>query len=149
MYAAGMTLKPEQYPDFKRKFEEVVAATIPKELLIPEIKVDLPLSLQDIDEKFMRILNRFEPFGPENMHPIFWTENMFDTGYAKTMGNQDEHLKLFVRQGNSEGFSAIGFGLGNKISFVEKRKPFQALFSLDENEWNGQKNVQIRLRDLK
>lgn len=149
MYAAGMTLKPEQYPDFKRKFEEVVAATIPKELLIPEIKVDLPLSLQDIDEKFMRILNRFEPFGPENMHPIFWTENMFDTGYAKTMGNQDEHLKLFVRQGNSEGFSAIGFGLGDKKSFVENRKPFQALFSLDENEWNGQKNVQIRLRDLK
>ena len=149
MYAAGMTLKPDQYANFKKKFEEVVSASIPKELLIPEIKVDLPLTLQDIDEKFMRILNRFEPFGPENMRPVFWTENVFDTGYAKTIGQQEEHLKLFIRQGKSEGFVAIGFGLGNKISAVENRKPFQAVFSLEENEWNDQKSIQIKLRDLK
>lgn len=149
MYAAGMTLKPDQYLNFKNKFEEVVTASIPKELLIPEIKVDLPLTLQDIDEKFMRILNRFEPFGPENMRPVFWTENVFDTGYAKTMGPQDEHLKLYIRQGNSEGFVSIGFGLGNKISAVENRKPFQAVFSLEEKEWNDQKSIQIKLRDLK
>jgi len=149
MYAAGLTLNLDQYKNFKNKFEEVVSASIPKELLIPEIKVDLPLALQDIDEKFMRILNRFEPFGPENMRPVFWTENVFDTGYAKTMGQQEEHLKLFIRQGNSEGFVAIGFGLGNKISAVENRKPFQALFSLEENEWNDQKSIQIKLRDLK
>jgi single-stranded-DNA-specific exonuclease len=149
MYAAGLTLNLDQYKNFKNKFEEVVSASIPKELLIPEIKVDLPLALQDIDEKFMRILNRFEPFGPENMRPVFWTENIFDTGYAKTMGQQEEHLKLFIRQGNSEGFVAIGFGLGNKISAVENRKPFQALFSLEENEWNDQKSIQIKLRDLK
>jgi single-stranded-DNA-specific exonuclease len=149
MYAAGLTLNLDQYKNFKNKFEEVVSASIPKELLIPEIKVDLPLALQDIDEKFMRILNRFEPFGPENMRPVFWTENVFDTGYAKTMGQQEEHLKLFIRQGNSEGFVAIGFGLGNKISAVENRKPFKALFSLEENEWNDQKSIQIKLRDLK
>jgi single-stranded-DNA-specific exonuclease len=149
MYAAGLTLNLDQYKNFKNKFEEVVSASIPKELLIPEIKVDLPLALQDIDEKLMRILNRFEPFGPENMRPVFWTENVFDTGYAKTMGQQEEHLKLFIRQGNSEGFVAIGFGLGNKISAVENRKPFQALFSLEENEWNDQKSIQIKLRDLK
>lgn len=149
MYAAGLTLSLDQYLNFKNKFEEVVTASIPKELLIPEIKVDLPLTLQDIDEKFMRILNRFEPFGPENMRPVFWTENVFDTGYAKTMGQQEEHLKLFIRQGKSEGFVAIGFGLGNKISAVENRKPFQAVFSLEENEWNDQKSIQIKLRDLK
>lgn len=149
MYAAGMTLKPDQYANFKKKFEEVVSASIPKELLIPEIKVDINLKLSDIDEKFMRILNRFEPFGPENMRPVFWTENVFDTGYAKTMGQQEEHLKSFIRQGNSEGFVAIGFGLGNKISAIENRKPFQALFSLEENEWNDQKSIQIKLRDLK
>lgn len=149
MYAAGLTLSLDQYLNFKKKFEEVVSASIPKELLIPEIKVDLPLTLQDIDEKFMRILNRFEPFGPENMRPVFWTENVFDTGYAKTMGPQDEHLKLYIRQGNSEGFVSIGFGLGNKISAVENRKPFQAVFSLEENEWNDQKSIQIKLRDLK
>lgn len=149
MYAAGLTLSLDQYLNFKNKFEEVVTASIPKELLIPEIKVDLPLTLQDIDEKFMRILNRFEPFGPENMRPVFWAENVFDTGYAKTMGPQDEHLKLYIRQGNSEGFVSIGFGLGNKISAVENRKPFQAVFSLEENEWNDQKSIQIKLRDLK
>lgn len=149
MYAAGMTLKPEHYQDFKNKFEEVVAQSIPKELLVPEIKVDLALSISEINPDFMQILNKFEPFGPENMHPIFWTENMFDTGYPKTIGKENEHLKLFVRQGNSEGFSAMGFGLGSKINLIKDRTPFQALFSLEENEWNGKTSVQIRLRDLK
>jgi len=148
-YAAGMTLKSEDYAAFKEAFETVVRETIDPELLIPEIKVDLDISLAEIDVKLVRILRQFEPFGPENMTPVFRAVDVVDTGYAKPMGNDDEHLKLFVRQNGSEGFPAIGFGLGGKLELVRDRKPFEAAFCIDQNEWNGSVSVQLRLKDIR
>jgi single-stranded-DNA-specific exonuclease len=127
----------------KRKSE------IPDELLIPEISVDAELNLTDINDKLIRILNQFEPYGPENMTPVFLTKNLYDTGYAKTLGQNDEHLKLFVKQNDSQGFGAIGFGLGNQLSNVKNQKPFNALYCIDENEYNGTVTVQLRVKDLK
>lgn len=149
MYAAGMTLKEENYEAFKNKFEEVVNQTIHPDLLTPEISVDAEINLSDINERMMRILKQFEPFGPENMTPIFLSTNLNDTGYPKTLGNENEHLKLFVKQSDSEGFGAIGFGLGKKISIAKDRKPFDAVYSLEENEWNSKVNLQLQLRDIK
>jgi single-stranded-DNA-specific exonuclease len=149
MYAAGMTLKEENYEAFKNKFEEVVQQTIHPDLLLPEISVDAEIHLSDINEKMMRILKQFEPFGPENMTPIFLSNNLNDTGYPKTLGKDDEHLKLFVKQDNSEGFASIGFGLGKKIIVAEDRKQFDAVFSIEENEWNGKVSLQLQLRDIK
>ncbi len=149
MYAAGMTLKEENYLAFKEAFEREVEKTIHPDLLIPEISYDNEINLTDINEKLIRILNRFEPFGPQNMTPIFLSKNLKDTGYAKTLGQHNEHLKLFVKQNNSEGFGAIGFGLGTKLDLVKNQKPFDAAYCIDENEYNGKVTVQLRLKDLR
>ena len=149
MYAAGMTLKEENYEKFKAAFENEVKNTIHPDLLTPEISVDLEMNFSDFDEKFMRILKQFEPFGPENMTPVFMSKNVIDSGYAKTLGNDEEHLKVFVKQKNSTNFNAIGFGLGAKINLVKNRNPFEAVYVLEENEWNGTVSLQLQLRDVR
>ena len=152
MYAAGMTLKEENYIVFKNAFEKEVEKTISPDLLIPEISVDAEIELSDINEKLIRILNQFEPFGPQNMTPVFMTKGVKDTGYAKGIGQNEEHIKLFVKQsrsfGSSEGFGAIGFGLGNKLELTKNQNPFDMAFCIDENEFNGNVTVQLRLKDL-
>jgi single-stranded-DNA-specific exonuclease len=153
MYAAGMTLKEENYTAFKEAFERVVEQTIHPDLLIPEISADVEMELSDINEKLIRLLNQFEPFGPQNMTPVFLTKGVKDTGYAKGIGQNEEHLKLFVKQsrsfGSSEGFGAIGFGLGNKLELTKNQNPFDMAFCIDENEFNGNVTVQLRLKDLR
>ena len=149
MYAAGMTLKEENYQNFKNAFENEVKNTIHPDLLIPEISVDFGLDFSDIDEKFMRILKQFEPFGPENMTPIFMSKNVVDSGYAKTLGSDDEHLKVFVKQNGSPNFNAIGFGLGKKLDIVKNNHPFDAVYVVEENEWNGNVSLQLQLRDIR
>ncbi|MCZ8091692.1 single-stranded-DNA-specific exonuclease RecJ [Flavobacterium sp.] len=152
MYAAGMTLKEENYLNFKNAFEKEVEKTIPPDLLIPEISVDAEIELSYINERLIRILNQFEPFGPQNMTPVFMCKNVKDTGYGKTIGQNDEHLKLFVKQSRSfgtEGFGVIGFGLGNKIEITKNQNPFDIAFCIDENEFNGNITVQLRLKDLR
>ncbi|MFV8341351.1 single-stranded-DNA-specific exonuclease RecJ [Flavobacterium sp. XS2P39] len=149
MYAAGMTLKEENYQLFKDAFEKEVEKTIHPDMLTPEISVDAEINFADITPKLTRILKQFEPFGPQNMTPVFLTKNVKDTGYGKPLGQEDEHLKLFVKQNNSEGIAAIGFGLGNKLQTVKNEQPFDMVYSIDENEWKGNVSLQLRLRDIK
>ena len=159
MYAAGMTLKEENYQKFKNAFEKVVSETIHPDLLTPEILIDAEINLTDINEKLVRLLNQFEPFGPQNMTPTFMSKNLKDTGYAKQLGKDEEHLKLYIKQNNSEELAsresaaprvgAIGFGLGNKLQLVKNQKPFDAVYCIDENEFNGNVTLQLRLKDLK
>ncbi|RKS15503.1 single-stranded-DNA-specific exonuclease RecJ [Flavobacterium sp. 120] len=152
MYAAGMTLKEENYQIFKDAFEKEVERTIHPDMLTPEIAVDAEIDFADITPKLIRILKQFEPYGPQNMTPIFLTKNIKDTGYGKPLGQEDEHLKLFVKQSRSlgtDGIAAIGFNLGNKIELTTHQKPFQAVYCIDENEWKGKLSLQLRLRDIK
>jgi len=148
MYAAGMTLLEENYENFKSAFEKVVQETIHPDLLTPEISYDAEIELTEINPKLMRLLKQFEPFGPENMTPLFLVKGITDSGYAKTLGADDEHLKAFVKQGNSESFGAIGFGLGNKLDVVSHNNKFDAIFSLEENEWKDTVTLQLQLRDI-
>lgn len=148
MYAAGMTLLEENYENFKNAFEKVVQETIHPDLLIPEISYDAEIELSEINPKLMRLLKQFEPFGPENMTPLFLAKGLTDSGYAKTLGSDNEHLKAFVKQGNSESFGAIGFGLGNKLDLVTNKNKFDAIFSLEENEWKDTVTLQLQLRDI-
>lgn len=149
MYAAGMTLKEENYEKFKAAFEQIVSDTIPPDLLTPEISIDAEVQLSEINAKFFRILKQFEPFGPQNMTPVFLAKNLKDTGYGKKIGAGEEHLKLYVKQNNSDSFGAIGFGMGNKKELTENRNPFDTVFSVEENEWNGNVTLQLRLRDIR
>ena len=148
MYAAGMTLKEENYENFKNAFENEVKKTIHPDLLTPEISYDAEIELSEINPKLMRLLKQFEPFGPENMTPLFLAKGLTDSGYAKTLGSDNEHLKTFVKQENSESFGAIGFGLGNKLNLVTHKKKFDAIFSLEENEWKDNVTLQLQLRDI-
>ncbi len=148
-YAAGLTLLPEQFEAFKAKFEEVVKATIDEKLLTPEIAVDLEIDLKDITPKFFRVLKQFAPFGPGNMTPVFMTQNLQDTGWGKQVGEDKSHLRVVVKQGNSASFTGIGFGMGEQYDLIKDKKPFKAVYSLDENTWNGNTSIQLRLRDLK
>src|SRR5574343_416362 len=148
MYAAGMTLLEENYENFKNAFEKVVQETIHPDLLTPEISYDAEIELSEINAKLMRLLKQFEPFGPENMTPLFLAKGLTDSGYAKTLGLDNEHLKAFVKQGNSEPFGAIGFGLGNKLDLVTNKNKFDGIFSLEENEWKDTVTLQLQLRDI-
>jgi single-stranded-DNA-specific exonuclease len=149
MYAAGMTLKAENYVIFKEAFEKQVSVTILPEMRTPEIEVDAEIDFSDITPKLVRILKQFEPYGPLNMTPVFMTKNAKDTGYAKTLGSEEEHLRLFVKQNNSDGIAAIGFGLGKKIDIVKNQQPFELAYSLAENEWNGTVSTQLMLKDIR
>ncbi len=149
MYAAGMTIKAENYSVFKEAFEQQVSATILPEMRTPEIEIDAEINFSDITPKLIRILKQFEPFGPQNMTPVFMTKAVKDTGYAKTLGSEDEHLRLFVKQHNSDGLAAIGFGLGKKLDIAKNQNPFQLAYSLAENEWNGTVSTQLMLKDIR
>ncbi|GGD35996.1 single-stranded-DNA-specific exonuclease RecJ [Flavobacterium orientale] len=149
MYAAGMTLKEENYLKFKEAFEKVVQETIHPDLLIPEILIDSEMDLTEISPKLIRLLNQFEPFGPQNMTPVFLSQKVNDTGYGKTIGQNDEHLKLFVKQRNSEGFGVIGFGLGDKLNLTKNKNLFDIAYCIDENEFNGNISIQLRAKDIR
>ena len=148
MYAAGMTLLEHKYQDFKIAFEKEVSKTIHPDLLMPEISYDAEIELSEINPKLMRVLKQFEPFGPENMMPLFLAKDLSDSGYAKTLGSEDEHLKAYIKQGHSTSFGAIGFGLGKKLDRVAHKKKFDAIFSLEENEWKDTVTLQLQLRDI-
>ena len=148
-YAAGLTLLEQQYEDFKRKFEEVVAETIDPGLLTPEISIDAKLDLRDITPRFYRILKQFAPFGPGNLAPVFLSEGLKDTGYAKQVGGDGKHLKLSVTQNGSPAIGGIGFSLGDKLEVIRKQPAFSAVYALEENEWQGNVSLQLRVKDIR
>lgn len=148
-YAAGLTLKEENYEAFKQAFEDEVSKTIDKTLLVPEIKVDMQISLPQVNDKLWRIIRQFAPFGPSNMTPIFMSENLKDTGYGKCVGEDDKHLRITATQTGQEKLVGIGFGLGDKYDLITNKKRFKAVYSIDENHWQGHVSLQLKLRDIK
>ncbi|GGG38317.1 single-stranded-DNA-specific exonuclease RecJ [Croceivirga lutea] len=148
-YAAGLTLLEEQFETFKQQFEKVVAETIDPQLLTPEIHIDAELELEEITPKFYRILKQFAPFGPGNMAPVFMTRGVVDTGYGKGVGEKEKHLKIAVTKNGSQPIGCIGFGLGDKIALIKGRQQFDIAYVIEENEWNGQVNLQLRIKDIR
>ncbi len=149
-YAAGLTLREDQYEGFKQKFEEVVSRTITPEQLRPEVLIDMQLDFDQITPKFWRILKQFAPFGPGNMQPVFLARGLTDTGYAKQMGKAQEHLRCNLRQNGGRRFlSAIGFGLGDKFELLKTAQNLSAVYSIDENVWNNKVSLQLKLCDFR
>lgn len=146
-YAAGLTIKPENLTLFTEKFEEVVAATITPDLLIPEIKIDSEIELSQIDAKFYRILAQMAPFGPQHMAPIFMSKGVNLIGNAQIVGIN--HLKLSVKQQNSAIFEAIAFGLGEFESILEPNKLFSICYTIEENVWKDKKRLQLNVKGIK
>lgn len=144
--AAGMTLEIEKVDAFREKFEEVVAATITDDLLIPEIIIDAEISLKDITPTFYSIISQMEPYGPENMRPVFISRRVMDTGWSKVV--KEQHIRFSVKQDNTT-ISGIGFGLANKFELFATKKPIDIVYTIDTNEWNGVTSLQIRVIDCR
>ncbi len=146
--AAGMTLELEQIDAFRDKFEEVVSSTIDPDLLIPEIIIDAAISLKDIRWPFYNIMCQMEPFGPENLRPVFVAKNVMDTGYSRIV--KEQHIRFSVRQAaDNVTITGIGFGMAHKFALLQMRQPVDIVFKIDENEWNGEKSLQLRVIDFK
>jgi single-stranded-DNA-specific exonuclease len=144
--AAGMTLQIENIEAFGNKFEETVAATIDPQLLIPEIVIDAEISFADIRTSFYSILSQMEPFGPENLRPTFIARKVTDTGYSKIV--KEQHIRFVVQQ-NNVSLTGIGFGMVNCFELLSGKKPVDLVFKIEENEFNGQKNLQLRVIDCR
>lgn len=150
MFAAGLSLKKENFESFQNRFEEVVRETITEESLTPEVNIDAELSFTDINEKFLNIINQFAPFGPGNMKPVFVSRNVRDRGYSRVVG--DEHLKLELTQDEGRCCKGIAFGMGDladKIFHTGTEKRFDICYTLEENEWHGIKKIELNVRDIK
>ena len=143
--AAGLTLELDKIDAFRNKFEEVVSSTIHPELLIPEITIDAEITFTDIQWPFYNILQQMEPFGPENLRPVFVAKKVWDTGYSKIV--KEEHIKFSLKQ-NGIVFTGIGFNMAEKFHLLQMQKPIDVVFKIDENEWNGNKTLQLRVLDL-
>ena len=149
MYAAGLTIKEENYPAFKVAFEAEVLATLPAHLKTPEIKIDADINFESITPKFYRILKQFAPFGPQNMAPVFMTDAVLDTGYGKCVGEDQTHLRVTLAQNSGPKMVGIGFGLGSNLPIIKEKNPFKVVYSIDENEWNGRVSLQLKLKGIK
>ena len=141
--AAGLSLLPENVEAFANRFEEVVTTTIPPDLLIPEIIIDTEISFATLNQSFYQIICQMEPFGPENMRPVFVAKKVMDTGYSKIV--KEEHIRFVVKQ-DKYTFTGIGFNLAGKFSLL--KNPVDIVFTLDENEWNGTTSLQLKVIDL-
>lgn len=148
-YAAGLSIKEENYRAFKQAFENEVDKTLAVHLRTPELLIDAEIQLSAVTPKFYRILKQFAPFGPQNMAPVFMTSDVVDTGYAKCVGEEDKHLKISVAQHNGEPINGIGFGLGDKLPYVANKSTFSIAYAIDENQWNGRISLQLKLKDIK
>lgn len=144
--AAGMTLLPDAVPAFTAKFEEVVAASILEEQLVPEIVIDGELPFTELKPAFFNIIRQMEPFGPENSKPLWLARNVRDNGWSRVV--KDLHIKFSVVQGNIL-FSGIGFGLAPKFHLLSGGQQVDIVFTLEENDWNGSKHLQLRVVDLR
>ncbi|HUC83432.1 MAG TPA: single-stranded-DNA-specific exonuclease RecJ [Flavisolibacter sp.] len=145
-YAAGMTLATDKVEAFCARFEEVVEASIHPELLIPEIVIDAEIKFSDIKKSFYDILCQMEPFGPENMSPTFCARNVQNTPWSKVV--KEAHLRFVVRQEHYT-MTGIGFNMADKWSLLTQNKPIDLVFKIDENEWNGEKNLQLKVIDVR
>jgi single-stranded-DNA-specific exonuclease len=144
--AAGLSMLPEQLGAFTEKFEEVVSSTIDERLLVPEITIDAELGFSEITRSLYGILCQMEPFGPGNMRPVFMAERVQDTGYSKIV--KEQHVRFSVKQGDTV-LSGIGFNLAGKFGLLKKNRPIDLAYTLDENEWQGNKSLQLRVIDLR
>ena len=143
--AAGMTLELGKVDAFREKFEEIVSSTIQPELLIPEIIIDAEISLKDIKQTFYDIISQMEPYGPENLRPVFITRNVINSGYSKIV--KEEHIRFSLREDNFI-MNGIGFGMAGKFHLLDNQQPIDIVYTIDENEWNDTKSLQLKVIDI-
>ncbi len=151
MYAAGMTMKLENVPLFQTRFEELVNQNITPSQLTPKVEVDSVISLKDIDQKFCRLLKQFQPFGPDNMSPVFMAGNLVTNGSMKMVGPTKDHLKMevFTEDAQDHVFQAIAFQQSSHYKLLNLGIRFDACFTVEENLFRGNSTWQLNIKDIK
>lgn len=145
-YAAGMTLEIDKVDAFCQKFEEVVLASLHPDLMVPEIVIDAEIALKDISRSFYNIICQMEPFGPDNLKPTFITKRVYNTGFSKVV--KEKHLRFSLKH-DTTMLTGIGFGLADKMPLLAPNQPVDVVYKIDENDWNGEKSLQLRVIDVK
>jgi single-stranded-DNA-specific exonuclease len=145
-YAAGLTMEIDQVPLFIEKFEAYVQQNITEEILTPFVNIDAEIELNQINEKFYNIISQMAPFGPMNMKPTFMTRGVRDAGYTQLI--KEEHLKLHITKDNQPKVFGIGFGMWYLIPTIRNNKTFNVCYQLYENEWNGNKRIELQVKDV-
>ncbi|RPH92842.1 single-stranded-DNA-specific exonuclease RecJ, partial [candidate division KSB1 bacterium] len=146
-YAAGLTILAENIPAFRERFEKTCREMIPEEDLVPKIKIESEISLDEITPEVVASLKRFAPFGPKNNRPNFFTRGLEVLDVPRIVGSN--HLKFRAGQAGAS-FEAIGFNLGYYLDRVANHsRPLEMVYAVEENEYNGRKTVQLRIKDLR
>ena len=148
-YAAGLTLKMEQLSKFKLSFEKYAKENISPEYKMRSMEYDLDIKFNDISQKLFRIINQMAPFGPKNMRPVFATHNCKEMGMTRTVGNDKTHLQLDISDSTGVRFSGIGYGLGYLLKEIKEVNSFSVLYTIEENEFRGNKNLQLKIKDIR
>jgi single-stranded-DNA-specific exonuclease len=147
-YAAGLTLDIHNLESFQKKFEEVVSSTITEEMLTPVIDIDSEVHFDAINNKFLKVLKQMGPFGPENPNPVFMASNVYV--FNSLASFKDKHLRFLIAQEGSEHvFQAVAFDLSEHYNKLSRRDPFQMVFTVEENTFNGTTTLQLRIKDIK
>jgi single-stranded-DNA-specific exonuclease len=144
--AAGMTMALDSVEAFSDKFEDIVSSSIPPELLVPEIIIDDEISFKKITPAFYSIISQMEPYGPENMRPVFITRRVSDTSWSRIV--KELHIRFVIRH-EAITLTGIGFNMAEKFPIVSSGKPFDIVYTLDENEWNGDTALQLKVMDIR
>ena len=147
-YAAGLSIKKENLSEFIIAFEKAVSESITDDQLSPKIDVDMEIDIDAVDDKLFRIIKQFSPFGPQNLSPIFVSRSVVDNGYGKRIGVDQSHLRINTKTA-SGSLAGIGFSMGDAFEKIKDYSEFDICYSINENEWNGRKNLQLMLNDLK
>ena len=146
-YAAGLSIKAENFDAFSEQFESVVVRDIQETSLLPEVEYDLDISLDSLTPKFLDLINQMSPFGPGNPLPIFHSNKLRSNNSPRVL--KDRHLKLQISQNSRHYFDGIGFGLSEHLPVVSNGEIFDACYCIEENDFNGQVKLQLRLKDLR
>ena len=151
MYAAGLTMKPENVEEFTRRFNRYVEENINPQSLIPQVDVDCEILFSDIDDHFRQSLNRFQPFGPGNPSPVFATYGVSNHGDARLVGAECEHLRmdLIQRQKPNTRIQTIAFQQPTHYEWIRGGRPIDVCYQIVENHYRGTVTTQVRIKDIK
>jgi len=149
MYAAGLTLKRDNVPEFAECFEKAVSETIRDEQLVPVVEIDAELDFRQITPGFVEIIKQFQPFGPGNMAPVFLSQNVFSAPGTRLVGANGEHIKMVVIQENGINFGGIAFNQSPSYEYITKGKSFDICYTIEENEFRGVTTLQLNVKDIR
>lgn len=146
-YAAGLSIKAENFNEFRKRFNAIAKEMITTDDMVPKITIDAAIQLNEITPQIVKFLSHFAPFGPKNTRPLFTSYGVEVAGTPRIVGTN--HLKFRVRQG-ADSFDCIGFNMGDYLTRLEMgSRTIDMVYVIEENEWNNRKTIQLRVKDIR